>query len=190
MPDRFGAYAGYALRPPEPSDVDDLLSFKNDPTIADLLVGSGRTYTRDDLAAWIRAHRDAPDEAFFVIVDASDRVIGHVALYQVDRIAGTAEFGILIGDRRLWGQGIGTFYTRFMIEHGFMTVGLRRIFLEVLETNPRARAVYEHLGFVVEGRLRQHRSKGGRFVDVFVMGLLREEYRRAGSEGSAVGSAS
>jgi RimJ/RimL family protein N-acetyltransferase len=189
MPDRFGAHAGYALRPPEPSDVELLLVIKNDAGIADLLVGSRRDYSPKDLAVWVQAHRGAADEAFFVIVDPSDRVVGHVALYQVDPIAGTAEFGILIGDRRIWGQGLGTFYTRFMIEHGFDRLGLRRIFLEVLETNPRAKAVYERLGFVVEGRLRQHRARDGRFVDVFVMGLLRKEYRRDGSEGTAAGPA-
>lgn len=185
MPDRFGAHGDYALRPPEPTDVDALMIFKNDPDLSELLVGSGRRYTRTDLEAWVEAHRTAPDEAFFVIADGADRAVGHVALYQIDRTANTAEFGILIGDRRLWGHGLGTFYTGYLIEHGFDTLGLRRIFLEVLETNPRARAVYERLGFVVEGRLREHRLKGGRLVDVFVMGLLRDEYQRGADEPAA-----
>jgi RimJ/RimL family protein N-acetyltransferase len=37
--------------------------------------------------------------------------------------------------------------------------------------------VYEKLGFVREGRLRQDHYREGRYVDVLVMGLLREEWR-------------
>jgi len=177
MPDRLGAFGPYALRPPEPRDVEALSVFKNDRGIADLLVGSGRTYTAADLEAWVAAHAAAPDEVFYLIVDAEDRAVGHVALYRLDQIAGTAEFGILLGDRRVWGKGIGTHFTRYMVEEGFGRLGLRRIFLEVLESNPRAQRVYERLGFVEEGRLRQHRVRDGRPVDVIVMGLLRDEYR-------------
>lgn len=173
---------GYTLRPPEPRDVDDLLPIKNDPEIAALLAGTARAWSRPNLLDWVEHHRTAQDEAFFVIADAADRPIGHAALYRIDRAAGTAEFGILLGDRSVWGKGIGSRITRFMIEYGFDALDLRRIFLEVVETNPRAMRVYEKLGFVVEGRLRQHQVRDGRPVDVIVMGLLRADYRAAAGE--------
>lgn len=159
--------------------MDALLPIKNDPEIAALLAGTTRAWSRADLIAWVDHHRTAADEAFFVIADERDQAIGHVALYRIDPQAGTAEFGILLGDRAVWGKGVGTQVTRFAIEYAFEVLGLRRIYLEVLDTNKRARHVYEKLGFVVEGRLREHRVKLGRHVDVLVMGLLRDDYRRA-----------
>ena len=167
---------GYSVRGLEPSDADALFPIKNDPEMADLLRGTMRTLSRADMTAWVDLHRRARDEAFFVIADESDRAIGHVALYRVDPANAMAEFGILLGDKRVWGKGVGTGATRFMLEYGFDELHLRRIYLEVLETNVRARSIYEKLGFVVEGRLRQHQLKNGAFLDVFVMGLFRDEY--------------
>ncbi len=171
--------AGYSVRRPEPSDVDSLYIIKNDPGIAALLAGTTRPFSMSDLIAWVDLHRNARDEAFFVIAGEGDRVLGHVALYRIDRTVASAEFGILVGDKAVWGKGLGTAFTQFMIEYGFDELDLRRIYLHVLETNTRARRLYEHLGFVAEGRLRQHQSRDGRFVDVLVMGLLRDEYRRS-----------
>ncbi len=179
MVHRIGSTGSVTVRKPEPRDVDALLPIKNDPEIAAHLAGTTRAWSRDDLIRWVERHRSAPDEAFFVIADEHDRAIGHVALYRIDPEVGSAEFGILLGDKAVWGQGVGTLITRFAIEYGFDVLGLRRIFLEVIETNARASHVYEKLGFVVEGRLREHQFKNGHHVDVIVMGLLREEYRRA-----------
>jgi diamine N-acetyltransferase len=43
--------------------------------------------------------------------------------------------------------------------------------LLVLEDNKPAIKVYEKCGFVVEGRLRRHVFKNGKFKDVLFMGL-------------------
>lgn len=168
----------FSLRPPATEDVDALLPIKNSQVAAALLAGTPRAWSRPDLVKWVAHHRDAPDEAFFLVVDAEDRPVGHAALYRIDRQARTAEFGILLGDPAVWGHGLGTAVTRSLVEHGFTVLGLNRIHLEVLVTNERARRVYEKLGFQVEGRLRQHQVRDGTPVDVLVMGLLREEHVR------------
>lgn len=170
------AGTGFSLRPPATEDVDALLPIKNNQVAAALLAGTPRPWSRADLANWVAHHRDAPDESFFLIVDAEDRPVGHAALYRIDGQARRAEFGILLGDPAVWGHGLGTAVTRAVVEHGFTALGLNRIYLEVLVTNERARHVYEKLGFRVEGRLRQHQLREGIPVDVLVMGLLREEY--------------
>lgn len=176
------AGGSYALREPDPGDVDALLPIKNDPEIAALLAGTTHAWSRSDLLDWVAHHQTAPNEAFFVIADDTDRAVGHAALYRIDTSAGSAEFGILLGDKSVWGKGIGSQVTRSVIDYGFETLGLRRIYLEVLETNERAKRVYEKLGFRVEGRLRQHQFKDGKPIDVVVMGLLRDEYRPVAQE--------
>jgi RimJ/RimL family protein N-acetyltransferase len=166
------------VRSLEPSDAAALRPIKNDPEVGKMVRATARTYSPAEMDAWVERHRQAPDEAFFVIADATDTAVGHVALYRLDPVNRSAEFGILVG-AKAWGRGIGTSATRFMIEHGFDKLGLRRIYLDVLDTNARARSIYEKLGFVVEGRLRQDQFKNAAFVDVLVMGLFPDEYRRA-----------
>jgi ribosomal-protein-alanine N-acetyltransferase len=169
---------GYLLRKPEPKDVEPLYRQKNDPEVASLLVGFSTGYSRTDLSHWVEAHRTCADEALYVIADQQDAAVGHVGLYQIDTRARTAQFGIMIGDKAAWGRGLGRACTRAMVEYGFDEVNLRRIYLDVLESNVRAQRVYQQVGFVVEGRLRQHQFKQGRYQDIVLMGLLADEYSR------------
>jgi ribosomal-protein-alanine N-acetyltransferase len=165
------------LRKPEPSDVDALFSQKNDPEIAAMLGGFTKGYTRSDLTRWVEAHAQAKDEALYVIADANDRCLGHVGLYKIDHRVRSAEFAILLGDKKAWGGGIGRACTSFMLRFGFEDLQLHRIYLEVLESNERAKKLYESLGFQHEGRLRHAQWKGGRYLDVHVMGILEDEWR-------------
>ncbi len=166
----------YTLRKPEPGDVEALYRQKNDPEVSAPLGAFSTGYSRSDLLRWVEFHNRAADELLLVIADAQDAPVGHVGLYRIDHRVGQAELGILIGERSLWGKGLGRACSKWMVEYGFRELNLRRVYLEVLETNHRAQDLYARLGFVVEGRLRQHQLKGGCPVDVIVMGLLREEY--------------
>ena len=162
------------LRKPEPSDVDALFAQKNDPEVAAQLGGFTKGYSRADIVRWIETHAAAKDEALHVIVDPEGRCLGHVGLYNIDHRVGSAEFAIMVGDKTAWGKGIGRLCTKWAVSYAFSELALRRVYLNVLETNVRARKLYEALGFVQEGRLRQAQWKSGRWVDVIVMGLLAE----------------
>jgi len=171
------------LRKPEPSDVDALFQHKNDPEVASLLGGFSKGYTRADLVRWVEAHAQARDEALYVVADAEDRCLGHVGLYKIDHRVRSAEFAIMLGEKRTWGTGLGRACTQFMLRFGFDELQLHRIYLEVLETNARAKKLYTSLGFQLEGTLRQAQWKSGRWLDVHVMALLEDEWRRGQTNG-------
>jgi RimJ/RimL family protein N-acetyltransferase len=62
--------------------------------------------------------------------------------------------------------------------YGFEVLGLHRIDLEVYSFNPRARHVYEKVGFVAEGVLRDALRWDGHWVDATVMSVLAPEWFR------------
>lgn len=168
------------LRKPEPTDVEALFQQKNDPEVAAMLGGFTKGYTRSDLARWVDAHAQAKDEALYIIADPKDdRCLGHVGLYKIDHRIRSAEFAILVGEKKAWGTGVGRAATAFMLRFGFEDLALHRVYLEVLETNERARKLYESLGFVHEGKLRHAQWKGGRYLDVHVMAILEDEWRKS-----------
>ena len=162
------------LRKPEPSDADALFAQKNDPDVAGQLGGFTKGYSRAEIARWIETHSAAKDEALYAIIDQQGRCLGHVGLYNIDHRVRTAEFAIMIGDKSAWGKGIGRRCTKWALEFGFQELALRRIYLNVLESNVRARKLYDSLGFTQEGCLRQAQWKSGRWVNVIVMGILAE----------------
>ena len=57
-------------------------------------------------------------------------------------------------------------------------MNLNRLWLTVLADNPRAVRCYEKCGFVREGLLRQESFVDGKYRDVLMMALLREDYDR------------
>ncbi|MDA8346052.1 MAG: GNAT family protein [Thermaerobacter sp.] len=66
-------------------------------------------------------------------------------------------------------QGIGTARLHAIIDLVDNRLMLERLELTVLATNPRAQALYERLGFVVEGRKRGSVISAGRHVDEVMM---------------------
>lgn len=168
---------GLVLRALEPKDAEALYQFKNDWEAVRQLGGFLYGLSRQNICDWIQAHRNCQDEVFWAISDGH-ACIGHVGLYKVDMRARSAEFGILIGNRSSWGKGVGTRVTATVLEWAFTQLNLHRVYLSVLATNTRAIALYERLGFVREGVLRQDQFRDGRYVDVVVMGILKDEFKQ------------
>jgi RimJ/RimL family protein N-acetyltransferase len=74
------------------------------------------------------------------------------------------------------GRGLGTEAIRLMLGHAFDIVGLHRVELEVYAFNPRARHVYEQVGFVYEGTKRQALRWQGEWIDTQVMAMLADDW--------------
>lgn len=175
------------LRKPETRDLEPLYQQKNDPEVAQCLGGFSHGYSRSDLADWLEYHRQQKNEVLWIIADIeTDECLGHVGLYKLDYRIGSAEFAILLGAKDRWGQGLGREVTRFVLDYGFRMLNLNRIELNVLEHNERARRLYRSLKFREEGLLRQAQYKGGQYLNLVLMGLLREEYTPDAESTSAI----
>lgn len=166
------------LRQLEPHDVEYLYRYRNDRSVVGQLGGHSHGYSRADLANWVERHRGMSNEVLWAIATVKDdRCIGHVGLYDIDHRIRKAEFGILLGDTDFHGKGVGKHVTATMIAYGFEQLNLRRISLTVLASNKRALALYEQLGFIVEGRFRDDDFRDGHYGDVVMMSILDHEWR-------------
>jgi len=106
----------------------------------------------------------------------SPELIGSVGLHGLDFRGRRAELGLVIGERSLWGQGYGTEATRMMLDYGFGTLNLNRVWLQVFGHHPAAARVYEKAGFRREGVQREQHFTEGHYVDGVLMGILRSEW--------------
>ncbi|MEZ5797061.1 MAG: GNAT family protein [Paracoccaceae bacterium] len=77
------------------------------------------------------------------------------------------------------GGGRGDEFFGLLLDHGFATLGARRIWLDASGENPRALRIYTRAGCTVEGIMRQQwwRPCLGRAVDLHMLGILREEWQ-------------
>lgn len=116
-------------------------------------------------------------DVVFVVYDLpSLRPIGTAGLHDIDFAHGTAEFGILIGDKALWGRGYGTEAVSLTVAYGFEQLGLHNIMLRVFANNERAARIYERVGFRHMGVRREASwAEGGR-IDIIYMDCLRGDF--------------
>ncbi len=174
---------GFVLRAPEPDDVPALYSYRNDAEVASALGGFSHRLSKEDLLQWVEFHRRRSDECVWVIAEAGNgKCVGHVGLYEIDYRIRKAEFAICIGEKALWGKGLGERITRAVLDYGFRQLNLHRIELSVLETNARALRLYESMGFDREGVLRDAQFKNGRYISVILMAVFQEDWSRETQE--------
>jgi RimJ/RimL family protein N-acetyltransferase len=76
-----------------------------------------------------------------------------------------------------WGKGYATEAANAVVEFGFGTLHLNRIFAHHFAGNTGSGKVLEKIGMRHEGQFRQHIRKWDKFIDIENYGLLAEEYR-------------
>jgi RimJ/RimL family protein N-acetyltransferase len=113
---------------------------------------------------------------FVMCLLEDDRPIGTMGLFAIDYVNGSAGIGISIGEKELWGKGLGTDAMNAIVDFGFGMLRLERLWLEVYDFNKRARRSYDKSGFTLEGIERHAIYKQGRHIDVQLMSILREEW--------------
>lgn len=93
------------------------------------------------------------------------------------RIAHVGNIGLsVLADYR--GRGVGREMLLGCIAWACEHPVLKRLTLEVVAANTRARALYERVGFVAEGvRVRQIQQSPGEFLDDIIMGLWLDDVR-------------
>ena len=167
------------LRPITAADADTIdRIMREDPEVAKL-TGSVHTSTEqlegmpiDDLRDVYGRWATADDRLVLAVVDEATReMVGEVVLNEWDEDNRSCSYRTLIG-RQGRGRGLGTEATRLVVEHALTTMGLHRVTLEVYDFNPRARHVYEKVGFRHEGTGRDALLFDGKWIDVHYMALL------------------
>jgi RimJ/RimL family protein N-acetyltransferase len=176
------------LRALEPKDADSLYLYRNEWEVIRHLGGFSAGYSKANLEEWIQRHSNRADEILWTIAAVeTDHCIGHVGLYQIDSRVRKGQFAIMIGDRALWGKGLGTRVTEAVVSWAFSQLNLHKVSLHVLTNNERAIRIYELLGFRPEGILRDEQFRDGQFLDLMLMAVFEDEWRTLhGGQASAL----
>lgn len=134
--------------------------------------------TRESFRRYVR-DLDRDDRIVWAICHTTDGHIGNVSLQEISFLNRTAEFAIILGDRRHWGKGVGTLAARQLLAHGFDKLGLERVYCGTAATNEGMKKLACAMGMSLEGTRREHLFLEGRRVDVLEYGVLRDEFRAA-----------
>lgn len=163
-----------SIRPFMREDIPDKVAWVNDT--------ENNRYLHYDLPleikkteTWFESRKNCTDRFDATIL--SDNVpVGLVGLLNIDRKNQKAEYYILVGDHSCKRCGIATRASELILEYGFTTLKLNRIYLFTETENIGAQRLFEKLGFIKEGILREDVFAKGRFADRIVYGRLKETW--------------
>lgn len=164
------------LRPIEREDLKRLHDLGQDVELMMLAGGGWEPWSQAAIEKDFDKHLEDQDKSEFAI-EVDGKLIGTTELHRWrNRRAGTASIGVSILDRDYLGKGYGRDAIALLLDWAFRIQNYHRIWLETLARNERAIRCYRSLGFVEEGRLRQHEYSNGTYDDVVCMGILRDEW--------------
>jgi diamine N-acetyltransferase len=167
------------FRAVEREDLPRFVAWLNDPEVLQGLL-LYLPLSLNDEENWYESMMKRPTDEHPMVIEIQQAdewlPVGNCGFVNIDWRSRSGEVGIFIGEKRLWNRGYGTDAMRLLLQHGFHTLNLNRIALDVYDTNLRAVRSYEKAGFVHEGRKRRAIFKDGEYIDILQMSVLREEW--------------
>lgn len=161
----------------ESDDYPLLIGWQNDPDIAHWMDYRSRFSLFDMEQDQERARA----EGYPFVVELEGRPIGKCGLSRVHNDERVCGLYLYIGEKDLWGLGLGRDIVMALCRTAFDDLGLERVELTMLETNRRARRVYEGCGFVPLRRLHGRTFRDGTWQQTILMGLDRVSFEDARS---------
>lgn len=104
------------------------------------------------------------------------KVIGFIAIKDINWFHRRAEISYMIGERSYWGRDLATEAVILMLNYAFKELNLHKIYGIVLVPNIASIRIFEKLGFGLEGTLREECYIDGKYHDMKRYGLLKAEW--------------
>ena len=163
------------LRPAVTNDIPAILALEQTP------------FAREFVGQWSEARHRAAMEADDVRYLVSETASGALQAYVILR--GLCEDNRAIELKRIVvaapGRGLGRNILSEVIRVAFEDLHAHRLFLDVFEDNARACHLYESLGFVYEGTMRDAAQRDGVWCNLRLMSILDDEYKALGATSEA-----
>lgn len=142
----------FLLRELTMGDVNErYLGWLNAPDIRRFITASASTRTMGELSAYVGARLNRPDVLFLgIFAKDSGEHIGNIKFEPLDREKGYAVLGILIGDARWRGKGVGPEVIEACAQELSREEGIHELVLGVELANSQAIRSYEKAGFKIE----------------------------------------
>ena len=168
------------LRKWNEADLNSLVKYANNWNVAKWLTNSfPHPYTQEDGKAYLSMiANDNPTKVF--AIEVNGEAVGSIGIFpQSDLHEKSAEMGYWLAEA-CWGQGIMTKAIQEIVNYGFQTFDIVRIYARPFSTNLKSQRVLEKAGFVFEASLKKALFKKGEFMDE----LIYTKFNQYGTEKS------
>jgi [ribosomal protein S5]-alanine N-acetyltransferase len=168
------------LRPFKLSDAKSVQQKAGKKEIAKTTLNIPHPYPDGVAEEWISTHQSKFESGelvnYAITLKETGELIGAVGLV-VTKKFNHAELGYWI-DKSYWGEGYATEAAKALLDYGFNTHKLYKIFAELMTKNPASGKVVKKLGMKKEGLFKGHVLKANRYEDIVMYGILKTEWSK------------
>ena len=164
---------------------DEYLAWLNDVEVLRYRSPKAFPSTMESQRAYIAGIGARGDLMLAICVRENRRHIGNIALNSIQFVHRSAELGMMIGAKDVWGKGYAKEAISAVTTHAFANMGLERLWAE--SPNPAFNAAVRKLGWTKEGTRREAFLLDGVFVDLECWGLLKREWPLSCGAGAQAG---
>jgi RimJ/RimL family protein N-acetyltransferase len=161
-------------------DRDALFRWINDPDVVHFNAPYSPVHSPNHAQWFENLAKDKSRIIFAIRTADSAKLVGTIQLADIHPIHRSAELIIRIGTEANRGIGLGSEAVKLLVQFGFQHRNLLRIWLRVFADNVRAIRSYEKAGLVREGVQRRACFINGRWRDLVMMAVLRENLETNG----------
>jgi len=173
------------LRKPKKSDWKDLMEGIGEYDVCKMLFKVPFPYVKKDAEDFIKKSikkwekYSEKDYDFLIELKSEKKVIGAIALINIDYFSKTAETGSWI-NKKYWKNGYITEAKIAVNNFAFNKLKLRRLNSQVYKDNKASNATQEKMGYKLEGTQRKAKKglASGEIHDVNIYGLLKEDWKK------------
>lgn len=154
-----------------------LLTWRNSPEVAAYMY-TDHAISQAEHDRWFEGVLAAADRRYWII-EADGEPVGLANLVRIDRTAQRCEWAYYLGEASTRGKGLGSRIEYVVLRYVFETLGLNKLWCEVLVENEAVWKLHQSFGFQREALFREHVFKDVRFQDVVGLGMLAADWRAA-----------
>ncbi len=166
------------LRAFELDDYKEIHKWRNDKEINKYLSGNNYFVSSEREKKFIETKIfDDKKDIYLSICDSNNhQIIGFCSINNIDLRNLHAEWGgTLIGDKKYLGKSIGEQSAKIMLRFLFDNYPIHKCKTSCLEDHPATIKLFEKLGFIQDGILRDEVYKNGKMKNILLFSILRDE---------------
>ncbi|AXI10192.1 N-acetyltransferase [Oceanobacillus zhaokaii] len=168
------------LRKIEKSDANSIFNYLSDKKVMKYYGLAPFETINDALSeiAWYQTIFDNKDGIRWgITLKGNDEVIGSCGFLNMVREHFRTEIGYELNSS-YWGKGIASEALQAVVSYGFENFNLERIEALIEPPNIPSLKLVEKLGFIREGLLRNYEFTGGKFDDLYMYSLLKQDFAK------------
>jgi [ribosomal protein S5]-alanine N-acetyltransferase len=165
------------LREFSESDIAELVPLIGAPEVAATTLRIPHPYEEKHAREFLASGPKENELRLAIRLRSNGRLCGGMGLHP-EMQHRRAEIGYWIGVP-FWGNGYATEAAREVVRYGFERLNLNRIFASHFKGNEKSGRVLEKIGMRHEGSVRQGVMKSGKFIDLEMYSILREDHPSA-----------